>query len=197
LRSSSAGTFNADVKMFYSIWLEPPVSVAKPTETFITEVTRKVSGTPKFLPHVTLLGAFERSSDDEAVVVLDQVCDRLRERELLPLECRPSSITCGQIRYQCVFLKLEKTASLTEAYEIADEIVSLPGASSDTFMPHMSLAYGIDDIEERLGVAKEAEDALFKGILSDVFNVAKISLWETDVSDLTCQSWRRVKGTDV
>lgn len=183
--------------MFYSIWLEPPVHVAKPTETFITEVTRKVPGTPKFLPHVTLLGAFERSSEEEAVAALDQVCERLSAKELLPLECKPVSITCGEIRYQCVFLKLEKTASLTEAYEIADEIVSLPGASRDAFMPHMSLAYGIDDVEERLGVGKKAEDALFKGVLSDGFNVAKISLWETDVSDLTCESWRRVKGTDV
>ena len=183
----------------YSIWLEPPAAtVGAKTQRFISDVASRVPSAPVFAPHVTLLGGFTFDTDEAARAAFDAVLTREKERRAAgaALRCSTSEVVCGNRRHQCVYVKFEKTPSLIAAFESANSVIALPGASSDTFMPHMSLAYGIDDPSVRQYVRERAEASLLGDDPSALdFEVASYSLWRTDIEDDSCDSWVRVAGS--
>jgi 2'-5' RNA ligase len=185
----------------YSVWLEPPPeTIGARTQKFIADVASRVPSAPMFAPHVTLLGGFTFDSDEAACVAFDAVLVREKERRAegaeAPLRCSTSAIVCGDRRHQCVYVKLEKTQALVAAFETANAVIALPGASSDTFMPHMSLAYGIDDEGVRDGVRADAEATLLGDDPRALdFDVASYSLWKTDIEDDSCDSWVRLASS--
>jgi hypothetical protein len=117
------------------------------------------------------------------------------------------SIATGKIRYQCVYVKMAETEGLMQAHAHALEVVNGGGnkeekattttVRADAFMPHMSLAYGIDDEDLRERVAGRAREQILATLMHDVMDVACVALWETDGADTTCASWRRVAGVNV
>ena len=63
-------------------------------------------------------------------------------------------------------------------------------------MPHMSLAYGIDDEGVRDGVRADAEATLLGDDPRALdFDVASYSLWKTDIEDDSCDSWVRLASS--
>jgi len=177
----------------YSIWLEPPANVAAKAQRFIRDIASRVPVAPMFTAHVTLIGGFAYPCDDDARAAFARVLE-----SATALRCATTSIACGMTRHQCVYAKLEKTPALVAAFEAANAVIQLPGASSDGFTPHMSLAYGIEDGETREAVRAEAESTLLGSDSCALdFDVASYSLWLTDVADDSCESWVRLSERNV
>ena len=184
------------VTSMYSLWLEPPASLASTTSRFIKQHARNSNGKcPQFEPHVTLAGGFV-GTDEEARAVSTDVVTALATTTG-PLRCDAVEVTTGTRYHQCVYIRMNPTPSLAKAHEIAANAFGVePGNGSGTlYMPHLSLVYGEVPEGERFLLAKEATDVLLgdtKDTSSASFTADTVTLWRTDTSDLTCESWTRV-----
>lgn len=120
-------------KQVYSLWLMPEGQTALRLQELIARFSREYS-TPRFEPHVTLIGECDMS--ETAVLV--------RTKELAS-KIQPFDIRLNRIEYldryfQCVFIKAEKTQDLMKARASA---CALFGQKKDEkYMPHLSLIYG-------------------------------------------------------
>jgi 2'-5' RNA ligase len=183
----------------YSLWLEPTTSTYAPCAKFILDVAHRHPEAPYFPPHVTLVGAFHASDDRRATSIFSSAArafssvDGGRRGPRIGLE----RVECGERRHQCVYIRLVKTEAWRDHFARALEATSGRAATedaADAFMPHLSLAYGLTRATDREDVRKEAEMMVanehFDG---EEMEFETISLWETDVEDDSCASWRCVK----
>ena len=171
----------------YSIWLEPTREWYVPAVRFIGREAKHSTKAPFFTPHVTLVGGFTCKDDAEAQHEFDKAWRRVRG--CVSSNLVPDVVECGTKRHQCVYMKMKKTNELVKAFEAANEAMGLKG-DVNAFMPHMSLAYGVEDEVERKEIAERAA-AEFRECHQALW-LDVISLWETDVKDDSCDSWRLV-----
>jgi 2'-5' RNA ligase len=172
----------------YSIWFEPPESseVHSRCGAFIDATAGRLA-TPHFLPHVTLLGRIEGNAA--------QVRERFEilAKTLAPTPVSFLRVTSGASFHQCVYLLAKPTEQLETAHVKAAEAFNLPETMS--FVPHLSLAYGDVSEADKMRAVSLAEEVLLSGPGSLVggWLATEASLWQTDPSDLSCGSWKRVK----
>ena len=135
--------------MSLSLWLVPPVTLRAEIATIIDDCAEELS-TPRFIPHLTLLGGIER----------DVTVDELRglAREIAGVTIEPHGIATGNDYYHCVFVSVTPTPELQRARAAAERIF---GASAEAFVPHMSLVYGDLPRERREAVARAIEATRF------------------------------------
>ena len=192
----------------YSLWLEPTTSTYAPCAKFILDVAHRHPEAPYFPPHVTLVGAFHASDDRRATLLLGRFLlgreffsgatlafssvDGGRRGPRIGLE----RVECGERRHQCVYIRLVKTEAWRDHFSRALEATSGRAATedaADAFMPHLSLAYGLTRANDREDVRKEAEMMVAnENFDGEEMEFETISLWETDVNDDSCASWRCV-----
>lgn len=95
-----------------------------------------------------------------------------------------------------MYIRLVKTEAWRDHFARALEATSGRAAkedAADAFMPHLSLAYGLTRANDREGVRKEAEMMVAnENFDGEEMEFETISLWETDVNDDSCASWRCV-----
>jgi len=196
----------------YSLWLEPTTSTYAPCAKFILDVAHRHAEAPYFPPHVTLVGGFHASDDEHATSIFSSAALAFASSSSSSEDRRGPTIAfdrveCGERRYQCVYLRLRKTEAWRDNFARALEATcaSPPGVRAseedvDAFMPHLSLAYGLTSASDREEVRKEAEAMVARERLDgEEIEFETMSLWETDVEDNSCASWRcvarrRVRG---
>ncbi|MFD1198862.1 2'-5' RNA ligase family protein [Brucella gallinifaecis] len=122
----------------HSIWLSP----AYDDLVFLKEIIRNLSqrfNTPQFEPHVTLVPDMKCSAEE----LLPQVIRLAIGRK--PLELQIENVTGNESYFRSFYAALEKTPVLMRLKQESLEISRDAGLKS--FLPHVSLAYGVEDSE--------------------------------------------------
>ena len=183
----------------YSLWLEPPPALASTSAGFIARYAGASGGRcPTFEPHVTLAGGFvgteARAREKSAAIVASLAA------EFGPLRCDAMEVSAGMRFHQCVYLRFVPTEQLANAHALAARAFGLePGNGGGApFMPHLSLVYGRLTETEREDARRDAATAVLgnaetRASISASFAATEVSLWRTDVEDLSCESWIRVE----
>jgi hypothetical protein len=182
----------------YSLWLEPPPALASTSAGFIGRYAGASGGRcPTFDPHVTLAGGFvgtEAQAREKSGAIVASLASAFG-----PLRCDAMEVSAGTRFHQCVYLRVVPTEQLANAHALAARAFGLePGNGGGApYMPHLSLVYGDLTETEREHARKDAAAALLgdgdtNASHAASFAAAEVSLWRTDVQDLSCESWSRV-----
>jgi 2'-5' RNA ligase len=181
----------------YSLWLEPPPALASTSAGFIARYAGASGGRcPTFDPHVTLAGGFvgtEAQAKEKSAAIVASLASAFG-----PLRCDAMEVSAGTRFHQCVYLRMVPTEQLANAHALAARAFGLePGNGGGApYMPHLSLVYGQLTDAQREDARRDGETALLGNELANVadasFVAAEVTLWRTDIEDLTCESWSRV-----
>lgn len=120
----------------HSIWLRP----AQNDLVFLEKIVRDLSerfNSPVFEPHITLVPDMKRSAEE----LLPQAISLAIGRK--PLELLIENVTGSEAYFRSFYAALEKAPALMRLKQDTLEISG--DASLQSFMPHVSLAYGVDD----------------------------------------------------
>lgn len=120
----------------HSIWLRP----AQDDLVFLEKIVRDLSerfNSPVFEPHITLVPDMNRSAEE----LLPQAISLTIGRK--PLELLIENVTGSEAYFRSFYAALEKAPALMRLKQDTLEISG--DASLQSFMPHVSLAYGVDD----------------------------------------------------
>jgi hypothetical protein len=181
----------------YSLWLEPPPALASTSAGFIARYAGASGGRcPTFDPHVTLAGGFvgtEAQAKEKSAAIVASLASAFG-----PLRCDAMEVSAGTRFHQCVYLRMVPTEQLANAHALAARAFGLePGNGGGApYMPHLSLVYGDLTDAQREDARRDGETALLGNDAANVadasFVAAEVTLWRTDIEDLTCESWSRV-----
>ena len=175
----------------YALWLEPDAAYKKATKRLI----RTLSLHP-FDPHVTLAALV--FADRETILrCTESIAARSKAFHLIFEKSGH-----GPSYFQTAFLQSEPEsvpeliALRARAYTLLGAAGCAPSMPERPYLPHMSIAYQPVDSPTRQQVQAEVENGAAAGIISrDLlrgFEARSISVWRTDVNDLTTASWERI-----
>ncbi|GMQ90213.1 MAG: hypothetical protein BMS9Abin10_0567 [Gammaproteobacteria bacterium] len=159
----------------YALWLLPAETVAPRCAKLIGRLAERY-GTPRFEPHVTLLG-WVTGPKQELIARTEHLARGLRALKLLG-----QSIAGEPYYFRCLYIKLEKSRELLGAHEQASEIF-MGGYASD-YLPHLSLLYGQLPRAEKARLFAELETELPADLDVDRLRLVRITL--------SVQDWRPV-----
>jgi 2'-5' RNA ligase len=165
----------------YSLWLRPPPAspLGRLTARLIEESSSSL-GTPRFVPHVTLLGGFHAGSHEEALASTRALARTLRALRCQPV-CRGTHVEAGQLFYQCVYWRMELDEQLVRAHEEARQAFNAPASPCSVFMPHLSLVYGDVSEEAKAACVASATAEVANHLAEEerAFAPLSLSLWWT------------------
>ncbi|WP_407976375.1 2'-5' RNA ligase family protein [Brucella pseudogrignonensis] len=124
----------------HSIWLRP----AHDDLVFLEKIVRDLSGqfnSPVFEPHATLVPDMNRSAEE----LLPQVLSLAIGRK--PFELLIEDVTGSEAYFRSFYAALEKAPALMRLKQDSLEISG--EASLQSFVPHVSLAYGVEDTAQK------------------------------------------------
>ena len=168
----------------YSTWFIPEGEVY----TRLSEVIINISdefGTPKFEPHVTLLGGLTGLREEEAISRVTELA-----RNLEPLKITLTKVSYfssysneNDATYRSLFILPERTKPLMEANHLASKTFGKEGGPP--YYPHLSIMYGsfTPETKERI-ISKVGRE------FSLNFEVKYIYLWS--VKGLP-EEWKLIK----
>lgn len=130
----------------YSLLIVPEGNPYKVLKKIIEELSKKYQA-PVFEPHLTLLGDIEGKEKT--------IIEKTKE---LASKLEPFQLTLGKVEFsttyhQCVFVRVNPTASLMDAYMQAR--IMFGEKKDQVFMPHISLVYGNFAMPQREQITKE------------------------------------------
>lgn len=125
-----------------SIWLVPPEPVALDLQLVIDDLSRRYS-TPRFRPHVTLIGGVEVSGPAPLASLAT----------MESAEVRAKAIVASGDYFRCVTAPAVLTASLRALRRKAAAMFER--ASKEKYEPHLSLLYGALSREQRAAIVRE------------------------------------------
>jgi 2'-5' RNA ligase len=163
----------------YALWLMPEGELRERLSNLIGDLAAELSA-PPFKPHITLLGGVRGRLDD-----IKQKTSELSS-SLSPVEVRLSHLDYLDEYYKCLFIRVEETVEVTDAFlEARDFMRPFMGSlSPDAPMPHLSLLYG------DFSFALKEELILRTGRTFDVkFTAGSIHLFSTKGSP---EEWKQV-----
>ncbi len=160
----------------YSIWLMPIGDVYNRLIKVISRLSKRYSS-PNFEPHATLIGELIESEEDI-----------LSKTSQLSAVLRPFKIRLARVEYldeyfRSLFIRVEETSDVIDANKKAREIFNRQ--SDPTYMPHLSLIYGIFTSKEKGKIIAEIGKEF-----NTNFEVESIHLFSTDGKP---KDWYRVK----
>lgn len=129
----------------YTLWVVPAEPVKSILQKIILDLSKKYK-TPNFEPHMTLLGDIE-VSEEEILAGTKKLASMLK-----PFNLALGEVSFSTTYFQSVFVRVKSNAKLMQANLLAKQIFNLP---NNLFMPHVSLMYGVDDMETREKIAAE------------------------------------------
>ena len=134
----------------HSIWLRPAHDDLKFLEEIVRDLSQRFNS-PVFEPHATLVPDMNCSAEE----LLPQVISLAIGRK--PLELAIDNVIGSEAYFRSFYAALEKAPSLMRIKQDSLEISS--EASLQSFLPHVSLAYGVEEATlkqaEILRLAKE------------------------------------------
>ena len=120
----------------HSIWLSPAHDDLIFLETIVRDLSKRFHS-PAFEPHATLVPDMNCSAE----ALLPQVKSLAIGHK--PLELAIDDVTGSEAYFRSFYAALEKAPALMRLKQDSLEISG--EASLQSFMPHVSLAYGVDD----------------------------------------------------
>jgi 2'-5' RNA ligase len=162
----------------YSIWIVPP----EPARTALAAQIDRLSAeyaTPRFPPHVTVLGDLALSEPDALA----------RTAELAAL-LEPFRLEFGDVgrsdeRFRSLYVDVRRSEQVVRMH---DEAVRILGLVPDReFEPHLSLLYGSLPVEAKRDAARSVEGRLPRGFEADRLELAYSS------SAIPIHDWRAVR----
>jgi len=159
----------------YSLWLVPGGEVYERLASLL-DVLSVRHGSPRFAPHVTLLGSIAAPRHE----VLQKAAQLAAALRAFPL--RLERIDYLDEYFRCLFVRVALTRPLRDAYRRTCGIFSCGNPHS--FMPHLSLLYGNFGPE-----LKEAVKAEFGPRLDLAFKARCLHVYSTQGET---HRWRRV-----
>ena len=117
----------------YSLWLRPFGDLAFKLQQRIDKLS-ETYGTPRFEPHVTLLGGLE-AGETELTQWTGTLASSLR-----PFDLVMTRAGYMDTFYQALFIHVKKSDSLMKARKIAERLFDK--RPEQRFIPHLSLLYG-------------------------------------------------------
>ncbi len=119
---------------FHSIWLRPALDDFRFLESIVTELAGRFAS-PLFEPHATLIPDMKRSADELLPLVLSLAAGRK------PLDVRIEDVTGTEAYFRSFYAALQKTPALMA---LKQDTLGISGEKDiTTFLPHVSLAYGV------------------------------------------------------
>lgn len=135
----------------HSIWLRP----AQDDLDFLKKIVQDLSdsfSSPVFEPHATLVPDMKRSAEE----LLPQVAALAMERK--PIEIAIKDVRASEAYFRSFYAELEKDPTLMRLKRDSLEISDAAGFGS--FMPHVSLAYGVEDTPVKRAEIRRLANAL-------------------------------------
>ena len=172
----------APAAKLYSLWIVPPADLAERLRRVIDDVATRYGG-PAFAPHVTLSPNLSGSRETVA-----EVAARVAA-ETAPFDMTLADLATSNSYYFCVFHPVRARAALEAAYDAVRRELE-PGVAGP-YRPHLSVAYGLVEDEDRRHVA-----AAFNGDAGVSFPMREIELVETSQA-LAPHEWRRLETFPV
>lgn len=161
----------------YSLWFMPAGATKQKFSQLIARLAEDYAS-PKFPPHITLLGSIE--AGEEEMISHAQALASL----IHPFLAKLIDITYTDYYYRALFARVEPSAELLAAYRRVLEI--FPDIQKADYMPHLSLLYGDFFLETK----KEMIEKIGASFL-DEFEVDTLHLYLTEGAVSTWES----KGT--
>lgn len=125
---------------YHSIWLMPPPEQEQVFTAIVRDLAKQF-GSPVFQPHLTLVEDMPRSCE-ELKPVLEQTA-----KGMAPFEAAVETVEESGLYYRSFYARFPVTPPLRALKERAVELFGV--GSVETFMPHISLAYGVSDSAEK------------------------------------------------
>ncbi|MFH1505906.1 MAG: 2'-5' RNA ligase family protein [archaeon] len=148
----------------YSIQLMPEGELVDELQGIIDDLSDKFSS-PKFMPHVTLIGSIKGDKEEIFAKV-----------EVLAKKIKPFDVELGKISYQdehsrCLFFEAKSTLEYEELLKETAE--TLKGRFNSESVRHLSILYGDFPEKTKLEAIKDIK------ISKRSFGVNKIHVWFT------------------
>ncbi len=121
---------------FHSIWLRPARDDLRFLESVVTDLASGFNS-PIFEPHATLVPDMRRSADELLPLVLSLAVGRK------PLDVLVDDVAGTEAYFRSFYAALQKTPTLMTLKQDSLDISGEKDIS--TFLPHVSLAYGVAD----------------------------------------------------
>ncbi|CAE7209663.1 ABCB10 [Symbiodinium necroappetens] len=184
-----------DERKTYGLWLNPSGNAVEALQKAVTDLSSKFGG-PSFTPHLTLLGPIMGEEQD----VTDFAKKFAVETAPIPIEVE--GLGLGSSFFRSICLEVKSSPELLAARALVSSLVPkswlpafLGGRSCQLdaqsqklgFRPHISLGYTDGPAKAREEVAEETAS-----LLETSFVAKELSVWETDLEDFTCKSWKQV-----
>lgn len=133
--------------MKYSIWIIPPEPIYSKLKSIIDDLASKHDA-PKFEPHLTLVSMISMDLLD-----LEKTVSTIA-KETKPFEISLGPVSCSTTYFQNVFVRADSSAELLSLKMQFQEELNLP---QEMYMPHLSLFYANNSMEERVKISKSFE----------------------------------------
>lgn len=162
----------------YSLWLIPDEPAFSNSSKIIENLSEKYNS-PKFIPHITLLGRMEGEEED-----LIKKTEKL-VTQLFPLTIKLESFGFSEYKHKALYLNVEKSEELLSANKKASKIFN----HDAEFAPHLSLLWGTFDIDLKLKIIEDL------GEQNDTFKISSIVLY--DITDTNENLWKEIKRLKI
>ena len=172
----------------YSLWLMPEGELLKKFSDLITQISEEYDS-PKFIPHVTLLGSLTGFTKEEALAKTTEIAKSIEPFTIrLTYVTYPSSYPNDyEAFYRSLYILAERTGPLMEANQLARKLFRRE--NDPPFNPHLSIMYGPFPPE-----TKDQIIAQFGREFNVSFEVKDIYLWSDKGSP---EDWRMLKKIPV
>ena len=162
----------------YLIWIMPGGVVKRKFSRIINSLSKKYNS-PRFVPHVTLLGSFE-GIETELIIKAEKYSKLIK-----PFEVNLTKVACLNEFFRSLFILVKKNKNVIKNHEIGRKLFGMP---SKKYLPHLSLIYGNFD--------KKTKKVMIKAIgekFNSKFKVNSIYLVRKDEVDTTWTIIKKLK----
>jgi len=129
----------------YLIWLMPYGKVNGRLSKIINELSKKYNS-PRFAPHVTLLGSFE-GFENELFIKAKNLSNIIK-----PFEVELTKASYLNEFFRSLFILVKKDRRLVKNHESGRKLFNI--SENKKFMPHLSLIYGNFNVKTKKEMIK-------------------------------------------
>ena len=128
----------------YLIWIMPEGEVKRKLSRIINKLSQNYNS-PKFEPHVTLVGSFE-GTESELIITAEKYSKLIN-----PFEIELTKAAYLNEFFRSLFILAKKTKSLLKNHETGKKLFAVP---NKRYLPHLSLIYGDFDAKTKKRIIK-------------------------------------------
>ncbi|MBP0582185.1 2'-5' RNA ligase family protein [Labrys sp. LIt4] len=138
-------------KNMHSVWLMPVAEDARMLAAIVAELAQTF-GTPRFQAHLTLVEDRHCEEEDLARQLVAVAAG------IAPFAADVREIGTSDLFFRAFYARFERAGPVLELKRRA--IASIAASQIESFMPHISLAYGVEDGPRRQAAARQVEERL-------------------------------------